>query len=504
MATFDPYTRKSTADGGKSAADQLAEIVEDLEFEGHEVGEKFSDPESSASRFRRSDPQDFVRLMAKIEAGACDGIAMWESSRGSRDPEIWFPLLGACRRTGTLIRVTSHGRTYDMRNRRDWKTLADDGVASADESELKSERSRRGHRIAAKSGTPSGQLLFGHVRIYDERGKYVETVLHPERSAVVMEIFNRIAVSDEVTAIARDLNERNVARAGRYNDSVWRTCLIRQIVRNPGYAGLRVHKQRIVGKAAWPAVVSEDLWRRANAVLDDPQRRTARSTELKHLLGGAARCGHPSCPGRPAVTAKRGRRAQPARPGRLISRGRDRQCRRRYACEVCEKSSIVAEELDAFIERLVLERLAREDGRSLFQPVVRTADLDAASARVGELEDQLRELAQDLAARKISSHLAGATEAILLPQLEEAKAKKQALEAPAPLAWLGDIDVVSRWESLGIRLQREVVRAVADIVVGPATRLGGNAWNPDRLAASRWIGDTQTWGEIWAERGVTA
>lgn len=68
---------------------------------------------------------------------------LWESSRGGRELEAWAGFLNACREHRVLIHVTSHQRTYDMQVGPDWKTLAEDGVASAYESELTSERISR-------------------------------------------------------------------------------------------------------------------------------------------------------------------------------------------------------------------------------------------------------------------------------------------------------------------------------------------------------------------------
>jgi hypothetical protein len=72
-----------------------------------------------------------------------DVVVLWESSRGGRELEEWAAFLNACRRTGTGIYITTHGRLYDMANGRDWRSLAEDGVDSAYESEKTSVRIRR-------------------------------------------------------------------------------------------------------------------------------------------------------------------------------------------------------------------------------------------------------------------------------------------------------------------------------------------------------------------------
>ena len=495
MTTANPYLRKSSADAGKSVAAQEKEILEDLADEGIEVGETFSDPQTSASRFRRKDPADFARLLAHIESGKCEMLAMWESSRGSRDPEVWFPLLAACRRHHTLIRITTHGRTYDMAKRRDWKTLADEGVNSADESELKSERTLRGKRTAAAAGKPAGQLLFGYRRQYDERGHYIEQLEDPERAPFVREVFQRIAKHDAINTIVRDLNARKAPAPGRYGDSLWCPDYVRRVVRNPGYLGKRVHQGKVVGSAAWPALVDEFTWRAANAVLNDPARRITRGTDLQYLLSGVARCGDPDCPGLPAVTAKRGRRAQPARPGRLISRGRDRYGIRRYACEVCTRSSLFADEFDDFVERQVRERLARPDAHTLFVPRNDDEALDAVKATVAELTDRMQEHYKEAAAGRLSAPGLAAMEALLLPEIAATEERVRVLSTPPTLAALAGVDVGKKWGELSVRQRREVVRALCDIVVCPVP--GARGFDSQRLAESRWIGDPLTWGEHW-------
>src|SRR3546814_19166076 len=95
-------------------------------------------------------------------------MVCWETTRGSREPIDWFTLLNLCRDNGVLIYVISDERTFDPRRARDYKDLATAGVDGAYESDRVSERVRRGHRFAAKSGRPSvGRSPFGYRRTYD-------------------------------------------------------------------------------------------------------------------------------------------------------------------------------------------------------------------------------------------------------------------------------------------------------------------------------------------------
>ena len=157
---------KAARDREHSVSDQEDENRADCAAEGWDVAESYSQ-RKSASRFARSGgrqetwAQVFRRITGEIREKRYAAVVMWESSRGSRTPTDWFEFLDACRDSGTLIRVTSHSRTYDMKNARDWRTLAEDGVDNAYESEKTSQRSRRGIRTAIKEGQGHGQPPTG-------------------------------------------------------------------------------------------------------------------------------------------------------------------------------------------------------------------------------------------------------------------------------------------------------------------------------------------------------
>src|SRR5712691_88992 len=118
----------------------------------------YADEGLSASRFASakggSNRKDFRNALADVQAGKIDVLVMGESSRGSRELENWAGLLNACRAARVLIHVTSHDRTYDLSVGRDWRSLAEDGVDSAYESEKLSVRVKRGKADGLAAGRP--------------------------------------------------------------------------------------------------------------------------------------------------------------------------------------------------------------------------------------------------------------------------------------------------------------------------------------------------------------
>lgn len=91
----------------------------------------YTDNDRSASRFATKSRPDWQRLAGDLEAGRYDVLVLWEPSRGSRELVVWAALLDVCRERGVLIHVTSHRRTYDPREPRDWRTLAEDAWTPA-------------------------------------------------------------------------------------------------------------------------------------------------------------------------------------------------------------------------------------------------------------------------------------------------------------------------------------------------------------------------------------
>ncbi|HUY51821.1 MAG TPA: recombinase family protein [Streptosporangiaceae bacterium] len=95
------------------------------ELNGWAVTETYRDPGLSASRFAGArggrNRLDYRRALADVKAGRIDVLVLWESSSGDRELESWAHLLNACRARGVKVHVTQHGRTYDLRNARDWR-----------------------------------------------------------------------------------------------------------------------------------------------------------------------------------------------------------------------------------------------------------------------------------------------------------------------------------------------------------------------------------------------
>jgi site-specific DNA recombinase len=269
--------------------------------EGWRVAASYEEPDRSASRFSRKARPEWARLLADVSQGRIDVVVLWESSRGDRKLTGWSQFLDECRDRGVRIHVESHHHTYDLSVPRDWKTLAEEGIDSAYESEKTSMRIKRDLADAAANGRPHGRKAYGYLRVYDVKSGRLDKQVPSEHAPVVREIITRIAGGDAVTAIWRDLNLRGIP--GPSGGKWARSTITRLVLEGVCYIGKRRHNGGPLLDGDWPAIVDEEVYWKAVAVLSDPARKKAadrrggiRPGAAKWLLSyiaACAKCGSP-------------------------------------------------------------------------------------------------------------------------------------------------------------------------------------------------------------------
>jgi site-specific DNA recombinase len=432
------YARRSQLQqSGASVTDQVAAGKQACDELGwHEVAVIDADHDRSASRFAVKARPGWEQALTMLRGGHADALIVWETSRGSRKLSGWSAFLDLARDLGIVIHVIRDSRTYDPRIGVDWKTLADEGVGAAYDSEKMSASIRRGVRGAALRGMPYAAVPTGYKRVFDEEtGRRIGWKADPEYGPVVREIIARVAKHEAVQAIARDLTGRGIPspRSG----GAWDQQSIRQIAINVAYTGYLIAPggERVRGQ--WEPLVDESTWNAAQAVMAN--RTGPRPGKSVHLLSNLATCRE--C-GADATTWND--------HGRPL-----------YKCKGKGCFYISEEWLDEFVAEVICARLARPDARDLFKPD------DERSAFLRNSITALRTQLDEWAAAEISAHAYGIKEAKLLPQIERAERELGALTIPPALTdVLAAADVRQAWDGYGIPARRAIVMTLTGVQVG--------------------------------------
>ena len=452
------YARQSR-NNAKSIEDQAAENRAAVAEQGWHLAAEYSDG-SSASRFSKKVRDDWKRVLADVEAQAIDVLVLWESSRGDRKPETWMALLSLCREKRVRIKVTTHRRTYDLTNLRDWKTLAEDGIDNAYESEKISIRTRRGHASAAVLGRPAqGRAPYGYRRLYDPAtGALVGQEPVEPAASTVREVIGRVAAGEPISAIVRDFNERGVPTVNGAKQ--WYRSRVRMLACNVAYAGLRRHNDE-THPAGWEALVSaEDFWA-AQRVLYEPARLNVRPGKQRHLLSYLAVCG--------------------------VCDAGLKTVKLAYRCPI-SCVSVTRADLDPLVTELVLRRLGAPDVYERLRKVGEQADKEAiaAKAEVARLRADLDKWRRSAARGQTTPESLAVIEGELTAQIRDADRRAAPSLPPELRGMVGpDVDVRERWEAAPIAARRAVIRTLAEIKVHRVSVRGRKTFEPERIEI-RW------------------
>lgn len=442
-------TDRDKADRERSVDQQLAENEKACATRGWTVTARYADPGRSASRFATRARENWQHVLAAVAAREFDVLVLWETSRASRDPEEWIPLLAECRRSGIRIFVTADDELYDLTKPKHWKTLATDGIANAFSSEETSQRVKRDADASAEAGRPSGPVLFGYERVYDPKTRaLIEQRPHPEHAPVVDDIITSVYKGESLMSIARRLNDAGVASP---RGAQWTMRTVRRTALNQGYIGLRGHNGHTT-QGTWPAIVEPTEFYGAKQILTDAKRTTTRPGRAKWLLSCIATC--ELCGG----------------PMAVVRRGAARTV---YQCRDRGHVWIERVELDEYLTGLVIERLSRPDAYPHLPDGSEEATVVALRAEEAALRAELDGYADDAAEGRIDRVFAAKVVGKLQTKITDAQSRVEQAITPPALAGLlaGDPgeDVATRWDRAPVSARREVLRLLfSSIVVSKA------------------------------------
>lgn len=396
----------------------------------------------------------FRATIDKLSSGERDGLLAYDLDRVARDPRDLEDLIDVVESKTPRIPVESISGSLRLATDGD-VTMARVLVAVANKaSRDTARRVTRKHEELAEQGKWNG----GGFRGYGFDPKNGHAVI-PAEAEILREIGDRILAGKTLHSIAEDLKRRQVPSA---TGAPWTGRSVRSVISKPSVAGLRAYKGRVVGRAAWEAIISVEKWEQICARL--AERAGSTDLSLQRWLSGVLHCS--LC-------------------GRLMI-GSHGNGGPRYWCATphggCGKIAVKASFVEDEVERQVLDLLSTPH---VLQRIRHAADTqDAAEARrsLAEDEQQLKEAAGMWARREIT--LAEYRE-IRAAVESRIKASRALLVARAPRvlrALLAD-DVTTGWEGLSPGDKREVVLALLpdgyDVL--PHDRSRGNTFDPGRL-----------------------
>jgi DNA invertase Pin-like site-specific DNA recombinase len=434
---------------------QLADCRAEAERRGWNIAEEYVDDDISAYSGRER--PGYEQMLRDLASGSRDGVIVWHLDRLHRRPIELEEFVQVCTRAGVNHVVTLHG---------DFNLGSGDGLlvarllaaVAANESDSKRRRGKRKALEVAQAGKPhmgGGFRPFGY--------KPDRVTVDAVEAQTLLAIAERVLAGESLPSVCRWLEETGSRTSG---GKLWRPQVLRSVLLNPRYQGLRTYNGEVLGAAQWPAIFPPGMGDRLQALLTDPKRRTNRAAR-RYLLSGMCRC------------CKCG--------GTMYSMMRYET--RRYLCRSgpgfngCGGITITAEPIEEIIAEAVLYRLDTQEledamnGRALAAPHT-TALQAAVDADVGQLE----ELAQLYADRTIT-----ATEWVQARKTIEdrlghtRKRLVSALGVQDAFHYVGQGTALrSQWPSLNLDRQRAIVKAVLDHVIIHPGRPGVRWVDPQR------------------------
>ncbi|MGA6223532.1 recombinase family protein [Streptomyces umbrinus] len=450
---------------------------------------EFKDSDLSASRHAKKARDDFEDLIAAITADAApDGVrrivVAYEASRYYRDLDAYLRLRKACMAANVLL--CYNGQVYDLSRRDDRKVTAQHAIDAEDEADVIQERNDRTAALQAEAGKPHGRLPFGYAREYavvGGRSRCIRQYEHPTQGKYVVKALKHIDGGGSARSLLRWL--RSDPGAARPDGSEWSPRTVRVMLLNRAYLGERLH-HGTYRRATWEPLkgletpAGQAMFNRVTAILTDPERRTARGTEVAHLLTYLGLCGQ--C-GDDAMLTHQKRAG-----GRSL-----------LGCEVAGDTTICEDVADAVVEEALIRWFCDK-------PVARAALLPnaedvegkvvAAQRLIAGLEGQLAEaraLAEDFDEEtgrpRLSATSLASMEAKLEPKLVQQRQLLKVTTGVSPLLlrMLEAKDPQEVWnggpDSPGLSLEqkREIIRSVVTVRLDPAPVRGLNRVDVSRV-----------------------
>jgi site-specific DNA recombinase len=284
----------------------------------------------------------------------------------------------------------------------------------------------------------------------------------PDEVAAIRWAAGRVIAGASMRQTCRELDAAGVAtvRGGK-----WTGAALRDILRGPRVAGLRVHHGEVVGPAAWAPILDTATWEAVCVVLA-ARDNGAGWVRLKRWLNGVLVCSL----------------CGDGLTGHYVNGGSYR-----YWCSTersgCGRISIDGPKVEAEIERQVLDYLARPDVVAALTDTSSAQGAERARADLADDEAQLKALARMWANKDITLNEYAEARSIIEKRIDDARAVMATALPGRARAVLRADNIAKAWSDLPPAGKREVVLAlVKGWRVHPADQTKPRRFDPARLA----------------------
>lgn len=389
----------------------------------------------------------YAALMRRVERGEVDAVVVWSVDRLLRNPVEMESLIELV--DGRIrLRVISCQGMLNLETP-EGRTAARVAAAFArQEADQKGLRQHLAERQAVERGRPPRRRAFGY------RSGGLE--LEPAEAAGVRDTYQLLLGGASLAHLARTLNAAGlVTTLGR----PWEATAVRALLLNARNAAIRTYYGEETGPGFWPAIVDETTFRRAAAILSNPDRMTSGgSTARKHLGSGLYLCG--LC-GSDVRVAYRGAGV------------------RIYVCRASKHLSRLASPIDELVVGTMEARLALPDVAELVaicDPQIAELSAEAAAVRA-----RIRRIEADYGAGEITARIMREQSDRQRTGLVAVERRLAALTRSSRLAAVtGAPDPVSAWRRLDVHIRQAVVDALCTVTLQRG-RPGRGAFDPETV-----------------------
>jgi site-specific DNA recombinase len=426
---------------------------------GWSVAEVYADNDITATGRTKKRRKSYDRLVSDIRAGRIGAVIATETSRLHRRPLEWYQFRDLAEPHKVKIKTLSDYIDLETGE----GVFAANLRAAIDEEEAEQIRRRtlRKHLSNAQAGKPHfGGRTFGYRRV----GTY-EYVIVPEEAEQIQEASRRIVHGETVYGVCVDWKRRGIRS---FKGNFWAPTALRDSLRRPALAGLRVHHTAGVVEGKWDPILDRDEWERLQLVLNDPARlNTGRVQPRTYLLTGLAYCGREGC-------------HQRLHGGTREDGNRGYVCKKAPGFAGCgglrRKASLVDEE----VTRRLLYRL---DNPKFRARLTATGD-DTADAKdrdeVKRCNSKLVQLGDDYADDKIDRPEYLRLKARVEASKDKAQRRRAHRMQNSVLASLGDDPAQKAWtDHPGLDWRRALIAAAIDEIIIHPQR--GRNFNPEAI-----------------------